>query len=301
MASQPPLSPLPPPPSTATSAYAPPPHPVAAAPTIASFFAKYADQYVVPAHLAPAALQICITAFPLGLLAGLVLPRALRFLLSDWFSVLPLSSFSSSSSATAAAEPWYTLPQLHIYLLAWSLFHLLEFVITAAYNPTRLYSDSFLLNNGIAYHIAHVAGLVEFALTAAFVGGAGSIYKRPGIVTLVGILLVVAGQAIRSLAMIHAHNNFSHIVAHQKRQDHQLVKTGVYSFTRHPSYFGFFYWALGTQILLGNVVGCIAFAVVLWRFFSRRIEYEEKHLIKFFKDEYIQYKKDVATRLPFIP
>jgi len=40
---------------------------------------------------------------------------------------------------------------------------------------------------------------------------------------------------------------------------------------RHPSYAGFFAWALGTQILLGNPIGTVVFAVVLWRFFSQRI------------------------------
>lgn len=43
------------------------------------------------------------------------------------------------------------------------------------------------------------------------------------------------------------------------------------SYSRHPSYAGFFYWALGTQLLLGNPLSALVFAVVLWRFFSRRI------------------------------
>ncbi len=38
--------------------------------------------------------------------------------------------------------------------------------------------------------------------------------------------------------MIHAHNNFSHILAYKKRTDHELVTTGVYAWTRHPSYVG---------------------------------------------------------------
>lgn len=46
------------------------------------------------------------------------------------------------------------------------------------------------------------------------------------------------------------------------------------SFARHPSYLGFFYWALGTQIMLANPVSIVVFAVVLWRFFKYRIERE---------------------------
>ncbi len=44
-----------------------------------------------------------------------------------------------------------------------------------------------------------------------------------------------------------------------------------YSYSRHPSYVGFFWWAVATQLLLGNIVSTIAFIVILGRFFSSRI------------------------------
>ena len=79
---------------------------------------------------------------------------------------------------------------------------------------------------------------------------------------------------------------------------------------------GFFYWAVSTQLLLGNLVSAVAFVFVLSRFFSARIigestarmrattlsangADEEKHLVKFFGDEYVQYRKRVGTCLPF--
>lgn len=40
---------------------------------------------------------------------------------------------------------------------------------------------------------------------------------------------------------------------------------------RHPSYAGFFYWALGTQLVLQNPISFLGFLIVLWRFFSQRI------------------------------
>jgi len=111
---------------------------------------------------------------------------------------------------------------------------------------------------------------------------------------------VVMGQGLRSGAMIHASNNFSHIVADKKRGDHELVTTGVYGWTRHPSYVGFFYWATGTQVMLGNKVALIGFVGMLWVFFSRRIRGEEKYLVEFFGDEYRGYRERVGTGLPFI-
>lgn len=74
--------------------------------------------------------------------------------------------------------------------------------------------------------------------------------------------------------MVHAGSNFNHLVQMKKKEGHFLVTDGVYGWLRHPSYFGFFWWGLGTQVVMGNV-GCLAgYAVVLWRFFRLRIESE---------------------------
>jgi protein-S-isoprenylcysteine O-methyltransferase len=56
-----------------------------------------------------------------------------------------------------------------------------------------------------------------------------------------------------------------------KREDHVLITSGIYRYIRHPSYFGFFYWALGTQLLLENPFSFVAYALVLWKFFSHRV------------------------------
>ncbi|KAF3325791.1 Pentatricopeptide repeat-containing protein [Carex littledalei] len=42
---------------------------------------------------------------------------------------------------------------------------------------------------------------------------------------------------------------------------------------RHPSYCGFFVWAIGTQFMLCNPISFIGFLLALWRFFSKRIPY----------------------------
>lgn len=41
-------------------------------------------------------------------------------------------------------------------------------------------------------------------------------------------------------------------VAFNKLKEHQLVKTGIYAWSRHPSYAGFVWWALGTQVRTGT-------------------------------------------------
>jgi len=168
--------------------------------------------------------------------------------------------------------------------------------VTAGWNREKCSTHSFLLDNGKEYHIAHAVAVTEFILTAYFFPAA----KRWSFVTPIGILLTLAGQYIRSVAMIHASSNFSHIVAYQHRSGHQLVTQGIYSWSRHPSYAGFFYWGLGIQIAFQNPISFIGYFVVLFRFFRRRIFYEEKALIRFFGTDYTEYKAKVPTRIPFI-
>jgi len=70
-------------------------------------------------------------------------------------------------------------------------------------------------------------------------------------------------------------------------------------YLRHPSYFGWFYWALGTQVLLGNPICFVIYAVVTWKFFSVRIAYEEATLYHFFP-EYSDYVARTAIGIPCI-
>lgn len=132
---------------------------------------------------------------------------------------------------------------------------------------------------------------------------------------------MVVGQTIRSVAMAQAGSNFNHTVQVTRREGHVLVTGGVYSVLRHPSYFGFFWWGLGTQLVLGNGVCFVAYAVVLWRFFSGRIWSkfyffflllvlglcanrfvigEEKFLVAFFGEEYERYRKRSWVGIPGI-
>lgn len=45
-----------------------------------------------------------------------------------------------------------------------------------------------------------------------------------------------------------ARHNFSHLVQDEKQANHELVTYGIYRIWRHPSYVGWFYWSIGTQV-----------------------------------------------------
>lgn len=167
-----------------------------------------------------------------------------------------------------------------------SLFHFLEYFVTARYNTREATVSAFLLtSNGWAYNAAHGSALVECFLSHCLWPGRSWLgqlltFTEPvsgasiSVLLVTGFVLTAVGQVVRTLAMAQAGGNFNHHVQVEHKAGHVLVKSGLYRFLRHPSYFGFFWWGLGTQMVLGNVVCFVGYAVVLWRFFSTRIRRE---------------------------
>ncbi|KAF9076753.1 Isoprenylcysteine carboxyl methyltransferase family-domain-containing protein [Rhodocollybia butyracea] len=192
---------------------------------------------------------------------------------------------------------WWTTYQLGFFIAAWSAFHFGEFAVTAGWNLEKCSIESFLLDNGSMYHIANSSAILEYLVTLYFV----PYFKTRFWVSVVGMVMVLIGQFMRSTAMIHASTNFSHTLAFKKLDRHQLVTDGIYAWCRHPSYAGFFYWALGTQLVLQNPLCFVLYFILLWRFFSARTKTEERALIKFFGDDYVRYSNSVGTMIPFIP
>ncbi|KAH9062828.1 Isoprenylcysteine carboxyl methyltransferase family-domain-containing protein [Lactarius vividus] len=195
---------------------------------------------------------------------------------------------------------WFATYQVGFFVASWSAFHWGEFAVTAGWNREKVSIDSFLLDNGRMYHVANGLALTEYLL---------SLYFRPSLksfpyvssLVLIGVVVVLFGQFLRSAAMIKASSNFSHMVAFRKLAGHQLVTDGIYKWSRHPSYAGFFYWALGTQLVLQNPLSFFVYWVLLMQFFSSRIKAEERALVSFFGDDYDLYRKRVGTKIPFIP
>ncbi|KAM0562105.1 hypothetical protein ACHAPJ_002549 [Fusarium lateritium] len=197
------------------------------------------------------------------------------------------------------SSPVWRVP---FFLFALSAFHFLEFWTTAEKNTLVASISSFLLTaNWPSYAIAHTAAFVECAfVNLVFPERHWAPFGTGPVLLIVGLLMVIVGQYVRSAAMLHAGASFNHHVQTRKKDSHELITTGIYSVFRHPSYFGFFYWGLGTQLVMGNILCFFAYAGVLWMFFNNRIKHEEAKLIEFFKDDYVEYRKRVGTKIPLI-
>lgn len=182
------------------------------------------------------------------------------------------------------------------YITVMSLFHYSEFLAIAWANPHTLSTDTFMLTHSAAYGVAAVASWIEFAVEA---------YYYPRLkdnlhVMVLGVVICLAGEMLRKMAILTATSNFNHLVQYQKAKDHSLVTHGVYAYMRHPSYGGWFWWSIGTQVVLCNPVCIVLYAIASWKFFQERILIEEITLVNFFQQEYVDYQKRVGTGVPFI-
>ncbi|GMM48665.1 protein-S-isoprenylcysteine carboxyl O-methyltransferase [Pichia kluyveri] len=202
------------------------------------------------------------------------------------------SIIGGSIIATFFLYPNFQLP---IYFIAIPWFHLAEFLSTANYQPQRIDINSFILDN-YAYFGAHLFSLLEYYLELKFSPN----LKNYNIISYIGILLIIISQFLRTLAMRTAGKNFSHHIKSNLEENHKLITNGIYHYLRHPSYTGFYYWAIGTQLLLQNPLSVVLFFYLLADFFKNRIPFEEFHLIRFFGDDYKNYRKNTYILIPFI-
>lgn len=185
--------------------------------------------------------------------------------------------------------------QWTVYIICLCTFHLGEFFTTVMFNPTEASSDSFMVNHSKAYTAAALISWVEFFLRILFFPAINS--SR---LFHLGIVCVLVGQTVRSLAMVTCGESFNHFIQRDKKDTHVLVTHGIYKYLRHPSYFGFFYWAVGTQLVLGNPVSSTLYALAAWTFFRHRITYEEDTLCHLFPGKYEAYAATSYIGIPFV-
>lgn len=188
--------------------------------------------------------------------------------------------------------PW----EARAFLASLATYHVSEYAIAWAYNRPLLSRDSWLLST--PYCVAMLAGCAEYALELALGFDAS---RRLESVRLLGLAMVVAGDALRKTAEITARHNFTHKIMTRRRAEHVVVRRGVYRHVRHPGYLGWFVWSVGTQVLLCNPACVVAFTVAAWRFFADRIPVEEEHLRRMFPGEYAAYAAVTPTWIPGIP
>lgn len=185
---------------------------------------------------------------------------------------------------------------LFLFLLSLLFYHISELLLVCLLTPSELDLSSLLLSP--PYLLAMTLGLLEHTISNRLF----PIQKATLLSTFLppGLVLVLLGEALRKLAWLTARASFTHRIQPTRRPCHALVTSGVYRWCRHPGYVGWLVWAVGTQLILGNPICALAFAVVAWRFFSERIPVEEFYLVRIFGKDYVNYRRRTPSGIPGI-
>lgn len=180
-----------------------------------------------------------------------------------------------------------------LYIAAIATFHLLEFVSVWLWRRQQLSAQSFALN-GVGHIVALTIGLVEHGARGVALGP----MAWDGPLIALGLTTMSFGLLVRLWAMRTAGHFFNHTMQTSLGTAHRLVDGGPYRWLRHPSYVGFYWFSLGTQVLLGNPVSLLLYVGLLARFFRGRVRDEEAALEERFGDAYRRFR---ATRHLLIP
>jgi len=168
------------------------------------------------------------------------------------------------------------------------------------FEPARAGFDSFLLNqNWPDYQRAVAAAVVEFVVESALVP-----QWKAGVVAnaclVVGCVVLVVGQVVRTVGMWTTGSSFAHLVATRHSVSHRLVTWGIYKWLRHPAYFGWFYWSIATQLVLANPLCALVYGAVAWTFFKERIPHEEQALVSTYGAAYHRFACATPIGIPGI-
>ena len=202
--------------------------------------------------------------------------------------------FSFSISMTFFTNSIYY--PLYLYFITLCIYHYSEYLSVLFYHFNILKCEYFLIDHSKSWIISTLVSFAEMIIGTYFFDK----YKKIKIIFILGLLMTIIGQYFRIAALFTGKKNFTHKISYSKANDHELITYGIYSLSRHPSYFGFFIWSVGIEVMCCNPICTVAFTYILFKFFKDRILTEEQTLIQFFGEKYLEYKKNVPILIPFI-
>ena len=113
----------------------------------------------------------------------------------------------------------------------------------------------------------------------------------------IGVGMVLLGIIIRFVAIATLKKNFSGRL--RIREDHTLIKNGIYHWVRHPAYLGLILVFLGIPVIGSSVLGFLVMLLVV-PLLLHRIRLEEVMLIERFGAEYEEYRNHSKKLIPFL-
>jgi protein-S-isoprenylcysteine O-methyltransferase Ste14 len=182
-----------------------------------------------------------------------------------------------------------------ITLLFAFLYGLFEF-----YMNVRLKKSNKVVKSGdkgslkVLYLFIQIGWMLSFGIALTLFGR----IDLMNVFVPLGVVLITMGLYVRITSINTLKNHYTYSVS--KIENHELIKSGLYKYIRHPGYLGLFIVFLGISTVLSNWLSILFMAVSILAGIINRIRIEERFLIEHFGEEYITYQKQVKRLIPYI-
>ncbi len=146
-----------------------------------------------------------------------------------------------------------------------------------------------------------IALLGLFVIPAIYVlTGFPAHLDRPFIPAIAWLGILPMAVALWLFRRSHADLGRNWSISLQVREQHALVRTGVYRLIRHPMYSSFFLLSIAQMLLLANWFAGLAGVVGAAILFVFRVRREEQMMLESFGDEYRSYIAHTKRIVPWI-
>jgi protein-S-isoprenylcysteine O-methyltransferase Ste14 len=151
------------------------------------------------------------------------------------------------------------------------------------------------------------SGLLVLAVLGLFVvpliyvlTGFPAFFDRPFRPSIAWLGIAAMAAALWLFRRSHADLGRNWSISLQVRQQHALIKTGIYRLIRHPMYSSFFLLGIAQMLLLPNWFAGVSGIAGAGLLFAFRVRREEQMMLESFGDDYRAYMAQTKRIIPWV-
>ena len=123
------------------------------------------------------------------------------------------------------------------------------------------------------------------------------IFGDSWLMRFIALFLFLSGYFLMSWSVMELGKQFSPNLTIQ--QNHKLIKSGIYKYVRHPRYLGIILFFSSFSIMHRSVIALLL-SISILAVLLNRIKDEENLLLNEFGEEWVKYKSETKSLIPFV-
>ncbi len=165
-----------------------------------------------------------------------------------------------------------------------------------AWLRTKRTQERAPLSSRLLYAVPVMIGsYLLFSKNVAFGWGRVRLYPGNPVLDAIAVFLTALGIGFAIWARFYLGTNWSSAVS--VKVGHELIRTGPYTWVRHPIYAGLLLALIGTALQQGKLVDLPALGL-FWFGFWIKSRMEEEFMRKTFGEQYVEYRKSTGALIP---